>query len=175
MKKFSENFRENLVRLRKERGFTQQELAEGLDINKQQLSEFERGKRTPNFEVLDRIASYFEASPVQLFGTEQERQLEVSAQTIDEYDKKAAQIILAMQKLDENYYILEDLTTKNNVADILDNGQLLYRYKNPETGKTYVTTAEDEPYPDYSPSLLERIERLSDRMGYIVDHQDELE
>ncbi|WP_285005011.1 helix-turn-helix domain-containing protein [Lactococcus garvieae] len=175
MKKFSENFRDNIVRLRKERGMTQQELADDLEINKQQLSEYERGKRTPNFEVLDRIASYFQASPVQLFGTEQERQLEISAQNIDDYDKKAANIILAMQKLNDNYYLIEELTEKNNVADILDNGQLLYRYKNVETGGTYVTTSDTEPYPDYSPSLLERIEKLSDRMGYIVDNQDMLE
>lgn len=175
MKKFSENFRDNIVRLRKERGMTQQELADDLEINKQQLSEYERGKRTPNFEVLDRIASYFQASPVQLFGTEQERQLEISAQNIDDYDKKAANIILAMQKLNDNYYLIEELTEKNNVADILDNGQLLYRYKNVETGGTYVTTSDTEPHPDYSPSLLERIEKLSDRMGYIVDNQDMLE
>jgi transcriptional regulator with XRE-family HTH domain len=175
MKSFSQNFKDNLVRLRKEQGLTQQELADDLEINKQQLSEYERGKRTPNFEVLDRIASYFQASPVQLFGTEQERQLEISAQNIDEYDKKAANIILAMQKLNENYYLIEELTEKNNVADILDNGQLLYRYKNPKTGETYISASEGEPYPVYSPSLLERIERLSDRMGYIADNQDMFE
>jgi transcriptional regulator with XRE-family HTH domain len=100
MPKFSENFMKNLVRLRKQENLTQQELADALEVNKQQLSEFERGRRTPNFEVLDRIAEYFQASPNQLFGTSQEIELENAVMKTDEYSEKAQGILKSVKQFE---------------------------------------------------------------------------
>lgn len=99
MARFSENFMNNLVRLRKQKNLTQQELADVLKVNKQQLSEFERGRRTPNFEVLDKIAEYFQASPNQLFGTSQEIELENAVMQSDGYSEKTQNILKSIKQI----------------------------------------------------------------------------
>lgn len=93
----------NLVLLRKRENTTQQELADALGLNKQQVSEFERGRRTPNFEVLDKIADYFQATPNQLFGTSQEIELENSVMQTDEHSEKAQEILTSVKQI-ENYF-----------------------------------------------------------------------
>lgn len=93
----------NLVRLRKQENLTQQELADALEINKQQLSEFERGRRTPNFEVLDKIAAFFQATPNQIFGSSQEIELERAVYQSDEYSEKTQDILTSIKQI-EGFY-----------------------------------------------------------------------
>ncbi|MCU5681279.1 helix-turn-helix domain-containing protein [Bacillus wiedmannii] len=53
--------RENRIReLRKERGLTLRELAEELNIPFTTLGNYERGDRHPDFDTLEKIASYFD-------------------------------------------------------------------------------------------------------------------
>ncbi|MDT2274236.1 helix-turn-helix transcriptional regulator [Paenibacillus larvae] len=55
-----ENFGQNVARLRKkEKGMSQEELAEKLDVKKQTISNIERGVRYPTFENLEKIAQLF--------------------------------------------------------------------------------------------------------------------
>lgn len=46
----------NLQRLRREKGFSQEELADRAEIHQTYLSGVERGKRNPTITVLQRIA-----------------------------------------------------------------------------------------------------------------------
>ena len=62
------NFAFNLSRLRKEKGISQTELAEKLNIGKQSISDYEKSKSYPTFATLDKIADFFKATPVQLLG-----------------------------------------------------------------------------------------------------------
>lgn len=55
-------FSENLIRLRKEKGLTQQGLAYYLDITQQCISEWENDKIEPTMSNLVRIADCFEVS-----------------------------------------------------------------------------------------------------------------
>ena len=55
-------FSENLIRLRKEKGLTQQGLAYYLDITQQCISEWENDKIEPTLSNLVRIADCFEVS-----------------------------------------------------------------------------------------------------------------
>ncbi|MBP5467027.1 MAG: helix-turn-helix transcriptional regulator [Clostridia bacterium] len=55
-------FSENLIRLRKEKGLTQQGLAYHLDITQQCISEWENDKIEPTMSNLVRIADCFEVS-----------------------------------------------------------------------------------------------------------------
>ncbi|AHD04636.1 helix-turn-helix transcriptional regulator [Paenibacillus larvae] len=54
-----ENFGQNVARLRKKKGMSQEELAEKLDVKKQTISNIERGVRYPTFENLEKIAQLF--------------------------------------------------------------------------------------------------------------------
>ena len=61
MKKMSK-FSENLIRLRKEKGLTQQGLAYFLDITQQCISEWENDKIEPTMNNLVRLADCFDVS-----------------------------------------------------------------------------------------------------------------
>ncbi len=53
------NFAENFKRLRKDRGVTQEKLAESLDVSAQSVSRWELGICYPDVELLPSIANYF--------------------------------------------------------------------------------------------------------------------
>ena len=55
----SDVFAENLRRLRKERGYTQAELAGLLNINRTTLTKYETGVTEPDFERLRLICDIF--------------------------------------------------------------------------------------------------------------------
>ncbi|OTP09600.1 hypothetical protein A5844_002379, partial [Enterococcus sp. 10A9_DIV0425] len=49
-----ENFGNNVARLRKEHGYSQEELAQKIGLKKQSISNIERGVRYPTFETLEK-------------------------------------------------------------------------------------------------------------------------
>lgn len=53
---------ECLRRLRKEKGLTQRELADDLNITQQSVYKYENNKSTPNAEILQIISDYFQVS-----------------------------------------------------------------------------------------------------------------
>lgn len=58
---------QNLQKLRRARGFSQEELAERADIHQTYLSGVEGGKRNPSVGVLERIAKALNADIAELF------------------------------------------------------------------------------------------------------------
>lgn len=61
-------FSENLKNLRKEKGLSQEELAERLHIVRQTISKWEKGLSVPDADILIRIAEIFETSVSTLLG-----------------------------------------------------------------------------------------------------------
>lgn len=61
-------FGERLSLLRKNKKLSQQELANRLNISKSSLAMYETNKREPNFETVDRLATYFEVTTDYLLG-----------------------------------------------------------------------------------------------------------
>lgn len=55
--------------LRVDRGLTQQELADRLGITKSTVSMYERGNRTPNFEIAEQITNFFGVDLKYLMGS----------------------------------------------------------------------------------------------------------
>ncbi len=55
-------FRDTFVRLRKERGWTQAEVAEKISISVGQVKKYEKGDSTPNLNILAKIATVFGVS-----------------------------------------------------------------------------------------------------------------
>lgn len=66
--KMIENFGKNVARLRRERDMTQVDLAKAIGINKQTISNIEKGKGYPTFNNLEKISQVLKTSPIQLFG-----------------------------------------------------------------------------------------------------------
>ena len=58
-----------LKRLRKEKGYTQQELANILGVGKSTISMYEVGERVPDYDMLAKIAQVFNVDINILFGT----------------------------------------------------------------------------------------------------------
>ena len=67
-KQLKAQFGENLFALRKKKGLTRKQLAEILNVSEVSVGSYERGLRQPNFEMLFRIASFFEVSLDNLLG-----------------------------------------------------------------------------------------------------------
>lgn len=59
---------ENLKQLRKNKGFTQEELADRLNVVRQTVSKWEKGYSVPDAEMLKKIADIFETDVSKLLG-----------------------------------------------------------------------------------------------------------
>lgn len=59
-------FRETFVRLRKERGWTQQKLADTVGISLAQVKKYEKGSSAPTLPILAKIATSFGVSADEL-------------------------------------------------------------------------------------------------------------
>jgi transcriptional regulator with XRE-family HTH domain len=61
----------NLGKVLKNKGITQSALAEAIDVNRSYVSELVSGKKTPSFEMLERILSALEVTPGELLGADE--------------------------------------------------------------------------------------------------------
>lgn len=59
---------ENIRHLRKEKGWTQAQLAEKLSVSQQMIGQFENSKKPPKIETVEKIAMALEVSMVDLMG-----------------------------------------------------------------------------------------------------------
>ena len=62
------DFSESLIRLRKQDGLTQEQLAKALGMAKSSISMYENGKRIPSFEVAEAMADFFNVNMDELCG-----------------------------------------------------------------------------------------------------------
>ncbi len=67
-------FSEKLRRLRKERGFTQQELAEQLNVSASTIGMYEQGRRKPDQNILYRMGKILNVSVDYLLSEDDEEQ-----------------------------------------------------------------------------------------------------
>lgn len=59
MGNYNEVFRQELHKLRRQRGISQEELGRSVGVNKSTISKYERGIIVPTLDVAKRIASFF--------------------------------------------------------------------------------------------------------------------
>ena len=81
------NFAENLRKLRRERGFTQEVLAEKLGVSFQTVSRWENGVVYPDIELLPVIADFFEVRVDELLGCTKEDKDKNLQKRWEEYEK----------------------------------------------------------------------------------------
>jgi transcriptional regulator with XRE-family HTH domain len=77
-------FQQNLLRLRKINGYTQEQMADYMGVSREAYSTWERGDREPTFETIAGLAKIFGVRPDELFayGAGAEREMSQGA-TID--------------------------------------------------------------------------------------------
>lgn len=100
---------EIIANLRNKRGISQLALAESLHIGQSTLAMYEKGKRSPNLEMITKIADYFNVSTDYLLGRPEkadddqvdldlERALDnahsFSGKPLSEHDRKVAKDVL---------------------------------------------------------------------------------
>lgn len=150
--------------LREERGLTQKELAEALQISQAALGNYERGERSPDAELLVKLASYFSTSTDYLLGISNIKDFNADefiqcCENVSHSDK------IKIQKLVTN--LIQELSTYSNrslpteflalkelTVDSLINllkGFRVVRYRAFETFKTRLI--QPEKYSDYLQSI----------------------
>ena len=88
---------ELLAKLRKEKGLTQNELAEKLFVSYQAVSQWENGNTNPDVSIIPNIADTFEISIDELFGRKTKKEVN-STLNVKEYDDNTLYIVLAKGK-----------------------------------------------------------------------------
>lgn len=75
-------FNNKLYELRKQKGFSQEELANRLNVSRQTISKWEVGESTPDMEKLVAISDLFEVSLDELVKGEEQKLAEPSEQIV---------------------------------------------------------------------------------------------
>ena len=96
--------------IRKRCGLTQKELAEGIGSSESAISQYENGKRQPDYETLLKISDYFGVSVDYLLGTE-----DISHSSSD----PGLDAILEQLKNRNEMRMLFDLASNASTEDVL--------------------------------------------------------
>jgi transcriptional regulator with XRE-family HTH domain len=103
------NFPERLNTLRKERGFTQQSLADSVDIHVSQIRRYESGQTQPTLEVIRKLAISLGTSADLLVFNDAERnpreELKLQFEALDQFDDDEIKVAKS---------VLESLILKHN-------------------------------------------------------------
>ena len=91
-------FDEKLRKLRKQSGFTQQQLAARLGVTKSVISYYELRERSPSPEILVKISEIFHVSTDYLLGIQTEKTLDASGLDDDDIHVIQSMIHLLRQK-----------------------------------------------------------------------------
>ena len=98
-----------IKKMRIERGYTQDKLAELVDISQKALSSIELGENFVSAETLDKILSAFEITAEELFATNRYKD---SQELLKMINKNIAQIGDNSEKLGIIYNLTKSLTVK---------------------------------------------------------------
>lgn len=98
-----------IKRMRIEKGYTQEELSELIDISQKALSSIETGENFVKAETLDKILKTFDISAEELFAT---NQLKDCAELLQMINKNIAKIDTKPEKLEIIYNLTKSLSRK---------------------------------------------------------------
>lgn len=116
-------FNERLRKKRIENGFTQQQIADDINVNRVTYTNWEKGKREPNFENLIKLASILGTTTSYLLGeTDREPKSLEGKSTLNKEDKE----VLAQQLMDTGVALViaakeENKSVKQIVDEITQN------------------------------------------------------
>lgn len=126
-----EKFHEKLKVLRKKKGLTQQQIADEIGVNRGSYSNWENGKREPNFENLSMLACIFDVSIDFLLS----ENLEISKETylkLKEEKKNLFSVRLKELRLQHGFSqeeLAEKIGIKRNSYSDWENGKCKPNYE----------------------------------------------
>lgn len=92
-------FNEKLLELRKQKGWSQEELGEQINVSRQTISKYESGLSTPEMEKLIELAKVFEVSIDNLVGEEKETVIEKTKNKNKNVRKRIIQLLIIIVAL----------------------------------------------------------------------------
>ncbi len=92
-----EYFGDKLRALRKERGLTQQQLADKMELVKASISAYEQNTKYPSLDVLIKLCTFFQVSSDYMLGLSDDMQFKMSALT-DEQAQLILQLITELEQ-----------------------------------------------------------------------------
>ncbi len=98
-----------IKRMRIEKGYTQEQLSELIDISQKALSSIETGENFVKAETLDKILKIFDITAEELFAT---NQLKDSAELLEMINKNIAKLENMPEKLEIIYNLTQSLSRK---------------------------------------------------------------
>lgn len=116
------SFSKKIKSLRQEKGWSQGQLAEELNIHREQISTYERGQVIPNTEILMQLAKVFQVSIDYLVFDEEEKSFLVA----DIKDKELLKQFKSLDKMNEKDRklvkdLIEVVVVKNKVQELVTN------------------------------------------------------
>lgn len=116
-----EIFAERLKKLRSESGLSQEKLARELGISKGSLGFYETYKNTPDIEVLNSVAKYFNVSTNYLLGISENKTTNAELQDVCDYTGLSENAIEYIKSINERErYILNLLFKTNEMKEIVN-------------------------------------------------------
>lgn len=136
------DFKDRLVILRKENNFTQDKLADELKVSKSTISMYEKGNRMPSYEMLEKIADFFNVDIDYLMGkSDIKRKFSVTPHSIisniKERELTHKELLKVQEKesislisiyLEKNSACSLGEIKRGNKVDVVKNGEILKTY-----------------------------------------------
>lgn len=174
-----ENFGSNVARLRKQLGMTQMQLAKEIGVNKQTISNIEKGESYPTFNNLEKISNALNASAIQLFGTPREIALLDAQQSLCQIEEHSDLIHETLKASNFVEYMMSD---DEHLQEVLGNISMIYNMFMPHA------VLDEDGIPEFdfetkqvkmAPSLyskipFEKIEKTAMQLEFILDNYDKL-
>ena len=111
---YRDNIKNNIIKYRKLKGLTQNELAELLNVSKTAVSGWERGANAPDIETLMEICRIFKISVSEMYGVEKSIFTTTEIDLISKYRK-----LDSISKDIVNYIVDAELDRANNSSHII--------------------------------------------------------
>ena len=114
-------FKENIKKLRMEKGWSQRKLASELNVTQAAIYNWEKGERQPSKEMFERIAEKLGTTPAQLIGWDNSSQKEFITDTqafpYESLDLKYVPDEVMRDLLAVQYETTEDTITENDIEE----------------------------------------------------------
>lgn len=113
-------FNEKLLKLRKEKGYSQEELGNRIDITRQTISNWELGISTPEMQKIVELAELFEITTDELLGLEEKKQ-DVAKRKRFEYEYRSKKSVFGLPLVHihlggDGYEVAKGIIAIGNVA-----------------------------------------------------------
>lgn len=116
-------FGARLKKLRLERNLNQIELAERLGCNRQKIADMERGKTSPNVEVLMKLSEIFKTSTDYLFGLSDVSTTDIDIKQVCDYTGLSMEVVEALHRnaTVEQIHLTLPVSEKISINQLINN------------------------------------------------------